>query len=290
MQEFFKDKNKNFLEPALYVLATPIGNTGDITIRGLETLQQTEIIFCEDTRITKNLLNLYDIHNKKFYTYNNYSTDDERKRIIQLVQDGNPVVLVSDAGTPLISDPGFKLVKMCNQNNIRIIPVGGISASITALSSAGISSDKFIFYGFLSPKIKEKEKELSQILSNEYSTICYETSNRLIDTLKIINKIDSERTICVARELTKKFEDIKTDTCSNILQYYTQNNDKLKGEIVLIIEKTEKSKKLDFDNLDSILKASLEYLSVKDSSELLSKIYGINKKELYNKLLTINGK
>jgi 16S rRNA (cytidine1402-2'-O)-methyltransferase len=291
MQEFFNGANFEPLEPALYVLATPIGNLKDITLRALEVLKSCDIIFCEDTRVSKKLLTLYNINeNKRFFTYNNYSEDATRENIFNLINKGNPVVLMSDAGTPLISDPGFKLVKFFKENNVKVIPIGGISAGITALSCSGISSDKFEFFGFLPAKNKEKSEKLQEILEKNNSVICYESPNRLLDTLEMIKNIDSERTVCVAREITKKFESIITATANYLYNYYFNNQNELKGEVVLIIEKSAEIKKLDLNNLEATLRESLKYMSVKDSSEFLSSVLKINRKELYKILLTFNGK
>jgi 16S rRNA (cytidine1402-2'-O)-methyltransferase len=290
MQEFFNSVNFEPLESALYVLATPIGNLKDITVRALEVLKSCDIIFCEDTRVSKKLLTLYNINeNKRFFTYNNYSEYTTRENIFNLINKGNPVVLMSDAGTPLISDPGFKLVRFLKENNIKVIPIGGISAGITALSCSGISSDKFEFFGFLPVKNKEKNKKLHEILEKNNSVICYESPNRLLDTLEIIKNIDSERIICVAREITKKFENIITAAADYLYNYYFNNQNDLRGEVVIIIEKSVKIKKLDLNNLKTILTESLKYMSVKDSSEFLSGVLGINRKELYKILLKFNG-
>jgi 16S rRNA (cytidine1402-2'-O)-methyltransferase len=288
MQDFFDGDNFEKLEAALYVVATPIGNLKDITLRALEILKHCNIIFCEDTRVSKKLLMLYNLNeNKQFFTYNNYSEDGMRKNILNIINEGNPVVLMSDAGTPLISDPGFKLVKFLKENNVKVVPIGGISAGITAMSCSGISSDKFEFYGFLPIKNKEKTEQIQEILNKNNSTICYESPNRLLDTLKIINNLDSERIICVARELTKKFESVITNTAVHLYNHYSGNQNEIKGECVIIVEKNAKIKKLDTDNLTDILKMSLKYMSVKDSSEFLAEVFCINKKDLYKVLLTL---
>lgn len=293
MQDLFEifnknyDKNRGVIEKALYIVPTPIGNLEDITIRALNILERCDLIICEDTRISGNMLNFYGINNKKLYVYNDHSNEEQRNNVINLLKDDNSVALITDAGTPLISDPGYKLVDECKKQNIRVIPLPGASASITALSASGISSDTFLFYGFLSPKASEKTKELQEILKNKSATICYETANRLLSTLEIINGIDENRKICVAREITKLHEDIKTDNVKNILDYYNNNSEKLKGEIVIIIEKFQDNKHIETSiNYDTI-NIYLKYLSAKDCSNLLSDLYGINKKEIYKKILEV---
>lgn len=293
MQDLFEIFNKNYnknegvIEKALYIVPTPIGNLEDITIRALNILERCDIVICEDTRISGNMLNFYGINNKKLYVYNDHSSEEQRNNVINLLKNNNSVALITDAGTPLISDPGYKLVDECKKQNIKVIPLPGASASITALSASGISSDTFLFYGFLSPKASEKTKELQEILQNKSATICYETANRLLSTLEIINSIDENRKICIAREITKLHEDIKTDNVKNILDYYNNNGEKLKGEIVIIIEKFQDNKHIETDIDYNTIDIYLKYLSAKDCSNLLSDLYGINKKEIYKKVLEV---
>ncbi len=290
MQDLFEifsknyNKNEGVIEKALYIVPTPIGNLEDITIRAINILNKCDIIICEDTRVSGNMLNFYGINNKKLYVYNDHSSEEQRSNIINLLNN-NSVALVTDAGTPLISDPGYKLVYECKKQNIKVIPLPGASASITALSASGIGSDTFLFYGFLSSKNGEKTKEIQNILKNESTTICYETANRLLSTLEIITSLDENRKICVAREITKLHEDIKTDNVKNILDYYSNNKERLKGEIVIIIDKFQNTKlvenNIDYDTINTYLK----YLSAKDCSNLLSDLYGFNRKEIYKKTL-----
>lgn len=293
MQDLFEvfsknyNKNRGVIEKALYIVPTPIGNLEDITIRALNILERCDLIICEDTRISGNMLNFYGINNKKLYVYNDHSSEEQRNNVINLLKNNNSVVLITDAGTPLISDPGYKLVDECKKQNIKVIPLPGASASITALSASGISSDTFLFYGFLGPKVSEKTKELQEILKNKSATICYETANRLLSTLEIINSIDENRKICIAREITKLYEDIKTDNVKNILDYYNNNSEKLKGEIVMIIEKFQDNKHVEIGIDYNTINIYLKYLSAKDCSNLLSDLYGINKKEIYKKVLEV---
>ncbi|MDR2760659.1 MAG: 16S rRNA (cytidine(1402)-2'-O)-methyltransferase [Rickettsiales bacterium] len=287
MQQFFNGFKSETLEPALYVVATPIGNMGDITLRGLGILRSIEIIFCEDTRVTGRLLSVYKISGKKLFVYNDYSDEKTRKNILDLIRGGNPVALASDAGTPLISDPGFKLVKFLRENGARVIPIGGISAATAAISVAGISCDKFKFFGFLASKTREKTEELGEILRENCSVICYETAQRLLETLKIIAALDARRTICVARELTKKFEHIVVAPAGDVYNRYLSRPGELRGEVAVIIEKNSSVKNLDLNNLQYILRESLKYMSPKDAAEFVSKILGKNKKEIYKILLTM---
>lgn len=292
MQDLFKVFEKNYdnnniIEKGLYIIPTPIGNLEDITIRALNILERCDVIICEDTRITGNLLHFYGINNKKLFVYNDHSNEEQRNKIIDLLKLNNSVGLVTDAGTPLISDPGYKLVHECKKQNIKVIPLTGASACITALSASGISSDTFLFYGFLSSKVSEKTKEIEQILKNKTTTICYETASRLLSTLEIIKNLDPKRKICVAREITKIHEDIKTDCVENIFNYYNSNTDKLKGEIVFLIEKSQNIKSLDLNIDYGTINIYLKYMSVKDCSNLLGELQGVNKKEIYKKLIEV---
>ncbi|MDR0571363.1 MAG: 16S rRNA (cytidine(1402)-2'-O)-methyltransferase [Rickettsiales bacterium] len=287
MQQFFNTLSPETLEPALYIISTPIGNIKDITIRGLGVIKSCEYFFCEDTRVTKGLFEIYGIKNKKFFVYNDYSNDATRQNILKLIQEDNAVALVSDAGTPLISDPGFKLVRFLKNNGKKVISIGGISAFTTALSCSGISSDRFEFFGFLPTKCGDKTEKLREILNKDISVICYESPNRLLNTLKLIKDMDNNRIICVARELTKMFETVITNTVEYLFDYYNNHKDELRGEIVLLIEKNTKIKTLDLVNFNSILRESLKYMSVKNSAEFLSGVFNWNKKEVYNTLLTL---
>lgn len=288
MQELLNiDKIKKIeLENALYIVATPIGNMKDITIRAIEVLNNCNYIFCEDTRISGKLLKNFNIKHSGLKIYNDHSDDYQREYIVNLIKCGNSVTLITDAGTPTISDPGYKLLNICIKNIIKIIPIPGCSACITAMSASGIGSDKFLFYGFLPNSKNKKENEMKSLMTRNETVICYESPMRLVNTLKIIQKIDKNRIVCIARELTKIFEEIKTDSITNLIDYYENNTDKIKGEFVIIIEKCESNKELDLNNIESMLKESLNYLSLKDAAEFFSKVLNLNRKDIYNNLLT----
>lgn len=290
MQELVKKIEKVKLENALYVLATPIGNLKDITFRAIEVLKSCDYIFCEDTRVSGNLLNIYAIEHNKLSVYNDHSDKKQREQIINLLINGKNIVLISDAGTPTISDPGYKLLVECIKNNIKIIPIPGCSACITAMSASAISTDKFLFYGFLSTNKNSKKKELEDLMSKEEAVILYESPIRLLNTLEIIKNIDKDRNVCVAKELTKSFENITTKNVGDIFSYYSENQNKIKGEFVIIIEKTNVSNKLDLKNIDDMLKLSLKYMSLKDSTEFFSDIFKLKKSEVYKKLLNFRRK
>ncbi len=217
-------------------------------------------------------------------------TKKQREQIINLLINGKNIVLISDAGTPTISDPGYKLLVEYIKNNIKIIPIPGCSACITAMSASAISTDKFLFYGFLSTNKNSKKKELEDLMSKEEAVILYESPIRLLNTLEIIKNIDKDRNVCVAKELTKSFENITTKNVEDIFSYYSENQNKIKGEFVIIIEKTNVSNKLDLKNIDDMLKLSLKYMSLKNSTEFFSDIFKLKKSEVYKKLLNFRRK
>ena len=188
----------------LYLVSTPIGNRADISLRALETLKKTEILLCEDTRKTKMLLEFYEIFGPQLVSY--YEPVEEAKipQVIEWLKDGKIISLVSNAGTPLISDPGFKLVRECVRQKIKVEAIPGASALLAALTISGLPTDKFTFLGFLPKKDGKKEKLLKEI---KYTTIAYESPYRLVKTLEMLNKLMAEAEVVICRELTKKFEE-----------------------------------------------------------------------------------
>ncbi len=240
MFTFTIDNGSSILENALYIISTPIGNMDDITIRALKVLSKVDYIFCEDTRITNKLLEHYDLGKKSLFVYNDFSKEYDRQKIIKLLEDGKSIGLVSDAGTPLISDPGFKLVRECKEKNIKVIPICGASAVLSALVASGLASEHFLFYGFLSEKENERKKEIEKLSDKDETIIIYESPKRIMYTLKEIFNIMGDVDVCVAREITKIYEDIKTSKVSEIIKYYEDNEDKVKGEFVLIVKPLKK--------------------------------------------------
>ena len=200
-----KDNN----EGRLTIISLPIGNLKDITIRALEELESSDLIFCEDTRTTIKLLNHYNIKNK-LMSYHEHSDVKTRKFIIDEIENGKNVSLVSDAGTPLISDPGYKLVKELKKRNLRVTSCPGPSSPIAAITLSGLPSDKFLFSGFLPVKVKAKKDYLEELKNIKSTLIFFESSNRIIKTLETILEIFGNRKISICRELTKKFEEIIT--------------------------------------------------------------------------------
>lgn len=217
----------------LYIVATPIGNLEDITLRAIRTLQEADLIACEDTRVTRKLLDHYDIK-KPVISYFQHSKLSKISQIIGVLKSGKNVALVTDAGTPGISDPGNKLVEEAVKNNIRIIPIPGPSG-ITALTSvAGIDMQKFIYLGF-PPHKKGRETFFKEAIASKYPVIYYDSVHRVIKNLELLLSLAPEKKIILGRELTKMFEEITRGNGKEVLEYFEKNKGKVKGEFVIIV-------------------------------------------------------
>ena len=220
----------------LYIVATPIGNLEDITLRALRILKEVDYILCEDTRTTQNLLNKYDIKTKTM-SYHTHSSKEKESIIINLIESGKNLALVSDAGTPCISDPGVLLVSNIRKKfgeEAKVSPIPGASALISALSASGISSAEFNFLGFL-PHKKGREKKFKEITSSKKIVVFYESTHRILKTLSSLNIYNPKCKVILAREITKQFEEFKKGTPSELLEYLNNNKIKQKGEFVLIV-------------------------------------------------------
>ncbi len=269
----------NCIENALYVVATPIGNLGDITLRAVDILKNVDVIACEDTRNTSVLADKYEIVTR-LISYHKYSEKQRLELFLNYLKEGKSIALVSDAGTPLISDPGNILVKEVSSQGYKVIPISGISAITTLLSSTARQDEDFKFIGFL-PKGKN---QITEIISKnkQENLVFYESPNRLIETLEIIVQIYPEKIITVGRELTKKFEEIKTGSINEILKYYRENI--LKGEIACLLHKSINDD-VDYDEQIKKLK-SLGYKD-KDVSLILSNLFEVNKNKIYKRSLEL---
>jgi 16S rRNA (cytidine1402-2'-O)-methyltransferase len=276
------------LENALYVVATPIGNLNDITIRALQTLASADFIVCEDTRVSSILLHKFKITKKKLIIYNDFSDKSTRHKILNNILQGFSVAIISDAGTPLISDPGYKLVNFLRENSQKIISVPGPSALTASLSISGIACDNFLFIGFL-PNTKVSKENKLKSLPNNFSFVFFEVANRVIETLQILAQHFSNRQICVARELTKIHEEILFDPPQKILEIFQVNPQKIRGEFVIIVEKISKEQILyDPQEIKQIITNNInQNISNKDIINDISNTYSINKKAVYQMVLNI---
>ncbi len=260
-----------------YICATPIGNLGDITFRTVEILKKVSYIACEDTRITKVLAEKYGI-NAKLLDCHKFNEKERSGKIISLVSDGYDVALVSDAGTPLISDPGSYLIEELLKNDIKITSLPGACAVTVFLSMLPRKNEEYAFIGF----IPRSQKQQIEILKKYRSTNCvfYESPQRLMQTLEnIAREFGDETKISVGRELTKVFEEIKTGTVSDVIQYYS--NHTLKGEIVAMVYEQEASNIENSELLQKISLLKAEGYSTKDISKIISLIFNANKNDIY---------
>ena len=264
-----------------YTVATPIGNLSDITKRAEETLTNVDVIACEDKRVSSVLLSALNIK-KPFLVYQKHNEQEASEKILEYINEGKSVALISDAGQPCISDPGKIIVKKLYENGIKTVNITGACAITTLLASVPREDETFSFYGFL-PRTKNDQEKIFEKFS-DVDLVFYESPNRLIETLKnIIEFRGTEQKIAIGRELTKKFEEINFDSVENILDYYMKNT--LKGEIVGLLYKVEK---MNTNSYEKEIKALLkEGFSTKDVALVISTLYGANKKEIYKKVSEI---
>ncbi len=264
------------LRPGLYCIATPIGNLKDITIRALETLQSVDYILCEDTRVTAKLTSHYGIK-KKLVVYNDHSSEADRQRIISDILEGSKIGLVSDAGTPLINDPGVKLLRECHKNNCYITTLPGPSAVTAGLILSGLASHQFSFLGFFDPKSYEDLRYRPGTL------IFFESPHRLIQTLEFFKKIAENRIISVVREISKMYEDVQSGSVDALLNYYT--NKPPKGEIVIVLGDLPQITLSD-EHISNIIDTCLQSMSAKETTEYIKLMNrDLSKKKIYNMVL-----
>ena len=267
----------------LYIVATPIGNLQDITHRALDTFAQVDLIAAEDTRHSGLLLSHYGIK-KPFFALHDHNEQEKAHILVEKLKQGSNIALISDAGTPLISDPGFHLVRQCREAGIRVVPLPGACAAITALCASGIASDRFCFEGFLPAKSKARKDKLENIAEEDRTLIFYESTHRILDTLEDMQSVlGEERYIVLAREITKTWETITGNTIKNLREWLLEDPNRTKGEMVLIVEGKPKS-----DNNDEIspqavkaLELIAEELPLKKAAAIVAELYGYKKNALY---------
>lgn len=257
-----------------YIVPTPIGNMEDITLRAIDVLKSVDYIACEDTRTTQNLLNRYDIKTKTF-SYHKYNEKSRVNEIIELLNSGKTIALVSDAGTPMICDPGSVLLKELRDNNIEVTALAGACAVSTFLSQVPRENEEYAFIGFF-PKTEKAEKEVIQKYTKT-NMVFYDSPNRIINTLSLIKSIRGNINVTLGRELTKIFEDITVDKIDNVIEKY---KDGIKGEIVCMLYASE-SESIDIDT--KIQKLKDKGFKSKEIATILSELYDLNKNEIYKR-------
>lgn len=262
-----------------YIVPTPIGNLGDITLRALETLKSVDIIACEDIRVTQKLLNHFNIKTKCI-SYHKFNEKERIDKFLEILNEGKKIALVSDAGTPLFCDPGAVIVEELRQHGFTITALPGANAVVTFLSQIARDDEDFLFVGFL-PRTKDK---IENILLKCKTTdlVFYESPNRILNTLEIISSSRNNPKVAVARELTKVFEEIIIDECDNVIKYF--KNNLVKGEIAALVFRDKNIKNdVDLDEKINVLKK--KNFKAKEIAAILSALYNLNKNDVYKKII-----
>ena len=273
-----------FFAKGLYLVATPIGNLGDLSARAVGVLQSADVVACEDTRNTGKLFSLCGI-STPLIAYHEHNADKMRPVLMRRLKNGETVALVSDAGTPLISDPGYRLVADCIKENVYVTAVPGASALLTALQLSGLPCRRFLFQGFLPPKSNARKTTLQELKNVPATLIFYEAPQRMTETLQDIRTVLGDRAVSISRELTKKFEQTVRGKASEIAALY-ETEGVPKGEFVIVVAPPE-SEKAEQRDVESALRAAMETLSVKDAAAFVSQALNVNKKEVYSLALKL---
>ncbi len=272
------------LKNGLYIVSTPIGNLSDITTRAVDVLQNADVIACEDTRVSKKLFSLLGLRiDKNFICYEDHREDKMAQKIADMIESGLSVALISDAGSPLISDPGYKLVKLCREKKLYVTVIPGVSAVISALQISGLRTNRFMFAGFIPNKQKARLDLFSELKDINTTLVFYETAPRLIDTLKAMKSVFEKRDIAVARELTKIHEECISGPVDELIIHYEQVPPK--GEIVVMVEPPLEDKK----NVDVVfeLNKRLKTMHIKDAVKEVADLSGKKKNEVYQEALRL---
>ena len=272
----------------LFIVATPIGNLDDITFRAIETLKSVDLVLAEDTRHSQKILSHFNIKTP-ISAFHDYNEREKCKTIVNKLKQGDSIALISDAGTPLISDPGYVLVSVAKKNSIKVAPIPGPSALIAALSVSGVPSDSFSFFGFLPSKQNARIKALRMFTSRPETIIVYESPKRILATLAdMLFVFGKEREICLAKELTKTFETVLTTNIPSLIDYISSDPSHQKGEFVILISSTAKKGKLEFDQqLDKLLPVLCSEMGPSKAAKLATKITGIDKKYCYQRAIEL---
>ena len=264
----------------LYIVATPIGNIADMTYRAVQVLNEVQLIFAEDTRHSQKLLQYYQI-TPPMYSLHEHNEREQIANILQQLQAGKHIALISDAGTPLISDPGFPLVQAAKAMGLSVVPIPGACAAITALCASGLASDRFYFAGFLPQKQNQRLQQLEKFKLSDTVTIFYESPHRIVASLHdMLTVFGGERQIVLARELTKQFETIKLLSVKEMLHFVEHDLYQQKGEMVLLLDKAENQQNDEQEAL-KVLHILLKELSISQACKLAAKLTKLNKNHLY---------
>lgn len=273
----------------LYVIGTPIGNLQDISNRAKQTLHDVDLILAEDTRHSRKLLNFLGV-STPMKSYHDFNEHESIPGLLESLRFGKSLALISDAGTPLICDPGYHLVKAAHEQDIKLVPIPGTSALLTALSVSGIATDKFVFEGFLPEKHVARRKYLEKMAFETRTMVLYEAPHRILNFLEDAKDIlGDDRLVCLCRELTKKFETLYRDTLANVFEILTNNPSQHKGEFVVVIQGADDEYSLDIQEIMRIIRILLKRgLSVKEASAITAEITGARKNDLYKLALELS--
>ena len=274
------------LPAALYLVATPIGNLGDITLRALETLAGADILACEDTRVTRVLLDRYGIRQRST-AYHAHNADEAGPRLLEAISGGRSVALVSDAGTPLVSDPGYRLVGRALEAGLRVVPIPGASAVLAALTASGLPSDAFLFAGFLPVKAGQRLSKLAELKAVGATLIFFESPRRLADSLAAMAEaLGGERPAAVGRELTKAFEEMRTGNLADLAAHYAAA-DTPKGEIVVCVGPPQEEAPAAPADIDRLLLSLAGEMPASKAAAEAARMTGGKKPDLYRRLLEL---
>ncbi len=274
------------LDPALYLVATPIGHLADITLRALETIAAADVLACEDTRVTRVLLARYGIR-RRTVPYHEHNAEEAGPRLVEALLSGQSVALVSDAGTPLVSDPGYRLVERALEAGVRVIPIPGPSAVLAALAASGLPSDTFLFAGFLPVKDGQRRSRLEELKSVPATLVFFESPRRLADSLDAMaGVLGSERHAAVARELTKTFEEFRRGTLGELAGQY-RDAAAPKGEVVVCVGPPLAPEASDARDLDRLLLSLAGEMPASKAAAEAARMTGARKPDLYRRLLEL---
>lgn len=275
------------LAPALYLVATPIGNLGDVTLRALETMAAADVLACEDTRVTRVLLERYGIKQKPI-AYHEHNAAVAGPRLIAALTQGRSIALVSDAGTPLVSDPGFRLVEAAREAGLRVVPIPGASAALAALTASGLPSDAFFFAGFLPVKGGQRRTRLHELKVVPGTLIFFESPHRLADSLSAMAEVLGDRPAAVCRELTKTFEEFRTSSLAELARHYVEAGAP-KGEVVICVGPPAPAEAPSEADVDRLLLSLADELGASKAAAEAARMTGGKKTDLYRRLMDLKG-
>jgi len=266
------------------IVSTPIGNLKDITLRAIETLKSVDLILAEDTRVAKKLLNHFSINNT-LKSFNDKNEDLKKEDLIKNLKEGKNIAIISDAGTPLISDPGFKLIRSAREENINVTPIPGCTAVIAGLSASGISSDKFTFLGFLPRTQVKRRKDLRKLIDRQETLIIFESVHRIESTIKDMKELFGiKRKAVLCKEMTKIYESFIGNDFLEISDHIKEHQDKLKGEFTIIVEGVRELT-IDLQKIDKLLDILQSEVSSKNAIKICSIVTGYKKSIIYKRVL-----